>query len=333
LRLALGFNPVMPVSEAVKIGQKAEKLGYESVWFHESLYQRDVVTYLSMILGSTNQLRVGSGVINTFTRHPVVTASTFASLSELSKGRVLLGLGLGSFPTIPKIGQKIFPVSETKPLRRVKEYLDVVRLLWSGEKVSFRGDFYTVEDLQLGLKPDGRIPVYIASLSPKIQKFAGANADGAILSPALTTVETTLQMVSAVKDGERLGGEGKAVDKASYMLTSVDEDHDKAVQTMKGFYFFIYQLAEVIRPEVLESYGVKRDALERVRDAWRRGDLEAARQNVPGGAVDGLTLSGTPDEVKERLSQYLKVGVDLPILMPIGNLDYALESLAPGGWH
>src|SRR5438105_14768238 len=90
VRLARGFNPVMPVSEAVMIGQKAEKLGYESVWFHESLYQRDVVTYLSMILGSTTQLRVGSGVINTFTRHPVVAAATFASLSALSKGRVVL---------------------------------------------------------------------------------------------------------------------------------------------------------------------------------------------------------------------------------------------------
>src|SRR5712692_4766672 len=134
----------MPVSEAVRIGQKAEKLGYESVWFHESLYQRDVVTYLSSILGSTTDLRVGSGVINTFTRHPVVAATTFASLSELSKGRAIMGIGLGSFPTMPKIGQRIFPVTETKPLRRIKEYLEVVRLLWSGEKVSFKGDVFTV---------------------------------------------------------------------------------------------------------------------------------------------------------------------------------------------
>jgi 5,10-methylenetetrahydromethanopterin reductase len=330
MRLAVGFNPVMPVSEAVRIGQRAESLGYESMWLHESLYQRDAVTYLSSILGSTTHLRVGSGVINTFTRHPVVAATTFASLAELSKGRAIMGLGLGSFPTIPKIGQRIFPVSETRPLRRIKEYLDVVRLLWSGEKVSFKGEFFTVEDIQLGLKPESKIPVYIASLSPKTQKFAGANADGAILSPALTTVETTLQMVNSVKDGERSGG--RIVDKASYMMTSVDADHDRAVEAMKGFYFFLYQLAEVIRPEVLETYGVKRDSIEKVKEPWKKGDLAEARKNVPGGAVDGLTVSGTPDEVKERLSQYLKVGIDLPIMMPIGNIDYALDSLAPGGW-
>jgi len=330
MRLAVGFNPVMPVSEAVRIGQKAESLGYESMWLHESLYQRDAVTYLSSILGSTTHLRVGSGVINTFTRHPIVAATTFASLAELSKGRAIMGLGLGSFPTIPKIGQRIFPVSETRPLRRIKEYLDVVRLLWSGEKVSFKGEFFTVEDIQLGLKPESKIPVYIASLSPKTQKFAGANADGAILSPALTTVETTFQMVNSVKDGERSGG--RIVDKASYMMSSVDADHDRAVEAMKGFYFFLYQLAEVIRPEVLETYGVKRDSIEKVKEAWKKGDLAEARKNVSGGAVDGLTVSGTPDEVKERLSQYLKVGIDLAIMMPIGNIDYALDSLAPGGW-
>ena len=77
MRLAVGFNPVMPVSEAVRIGQRAESLGYESMWLHESLYQRDAVTYLSSILGSTTHLRVGSGVINTFTRHPIVAATTF----------------------------------------------------------------------------------------------------------------------------------------------------------------------------------------------------------------------------------------------------------------
>lgn len=331
MRLALGFNPVMPVTEAVKIGQTAEKLGYESMWLHESLYQRDVVSYLSSILGSTTQLKVGSGVMNTFTRHPVVAAASFASLAELSKGRAIMGLGLGSFPTIPKIGHKIFPVTETKPLRRIREYVKIVRLLWSGEKVSFKGEVFSVDDIQLGLKPEHEIPLYLASLSPKTQSFAGANADGVILSPALTTVESTLQMVSSVKDGEQMGN--RTVDKASYMLTSVDESRDAAVETMKGFYFFLYQLAEVVRPEVLESYGVKRDSIERVRDAWRKGDLAEAKQNVPGGAVDGLTLTGTPDEARERISQYLKVGIDLPILMPIGNLDYAMTALAPAGWH
>ncbi len=189
-----------------------------------------------------------------------------------------MGLGLGSFPTIPKIGHKIFPVTETKPLRRVREYVKIVRLLWSGEKVTFKGEVFSVEDIQLGLKPENEIPLYLASLSPKIQSFAGANADGVILSPALTTVESTLQMVSSVKDGEQTGN--RTVDKASYMLTSVDESHDAAVDTMKGFYFFLYQLAEVVRPEVLEDETTACTAAENTLEGARDREVTDIRFRV-----------------------------------------------------
>ncbi len=113
-------------------------MGYESLWFHESLYQRDVVTYLSSILLSTSRIKVASGVLNTFTRHPITVAATFASLSEISGGRAILGLGLGSFPTVPKIGYKIFPVSETRPLKRISEFIQIVNGFW-GERASRSG--------------------------------------------------------------------------------------------------------------------------------------------------------------------------------------------------
>ena len=173
MRLAVGFNPVFPVKEMTKLAVKAEASGYESLWVHESLYQRDVVTYLASILSSTTRLKAASGALNTFTRHPVTTATTFANLAELSDGRAILGLGLGSFPTIPLIGFKIFPASETKPLRRMKEYVRILRAVWSGEKVNFKGSVFTVNDLQLGFKMTHQVPLFLASLFPMTLKFAG----------------------------------------------------------------------------------------------------------------------------------------------------------------
>ena len=93
MRLALGFNPILGIKEATGIAENAERLSYDSLWIHESLFQRDVITYLSAMASSTNRIMLGSGVINTFTRHPVTAAATFATLSELSGGRVTLGLG------------------------------------------------------------------------------------------------------------------------------------------------------------------------------------------------------------------------------------------------
>jgi len=327
MKLGLGFNPVLGIKESVEIAVTAEKLGFDSIWMHESLFQRDVVTYLSAMASATGRIGLGSGVINTFTRHPVTAATTFATLSELSGGRTILGLGLGSFPTIPLIGHAIFPVEKNRPLRRLKEYVRVVRMVWEGERVDFDGEFFTVHNLTMGFKPSRQIPLFIASLSPKTLAFAATVADGVMLSPALNTPWGTGRMVENVKKGEAKRGSG--VERASYMLTSLDPDPRKAAQVVRDYYFFVYQLAEVVRPEVLGPYGVTEEQLTPLREAWKRGDLPEAKRLVPDDAIEALTVTGTGDHAVQRLAEYSKAGVTLPIAMPIGNLPYAMSELAP----
>jgi 5,10-methylenetetrahydromethanopterin reductase len=328
MRLALGFNPIFSAIDGAKTAAKAEALGYDSVWMHESLFQRDIVTYLSSMALSTKRIRLASGVINTFTRHPVTAATTFATLSELADGRVIMGLGLGSFPTVPLIGHKIFPVSETRPLRRIKEYVDVTKRVWSGEKVEFEGKFFRVHNLTLGFKPQSKIPLFIASLSPKTQEFAATAADGVILSPAFNTAWGTERMVENVRRGEER--RGTKVERASYMMASLDPDPEKARATMRDYYFFVYQLSEVVRPEVLAPYGVTEEMLKPMKEAWKKGDVPQAKRLIPEQALEVLTLSGNGDHVADRLGEYQKAGVTLPIVMPVGNVEYAMKELAPG---
>jgi 5,10-methylenetetrahydromethanopterin reductase len=329
MKLALGFNPVLSIQDSKRIAARAEELDYGSVWLHESLFQRDVVTYLSAMASATSKMRLGSGVINTFTRHPVTAATTFATLSELSGGRVTLGLGLGSFPTIPLIGHQIFPVEKTRPLKRLKEYVQVLKMVWDGGKVDFDGEFFTVHNLTLGFKVEQKVPIYIASLSPKTQAFAATVADGVILSPALNTVWGTGRMVDNVKRGE--ARKGKEVERASYMMTSLDQDPKKAAQAVRDFYFFVYQLSEVVPPQVLAPYGVKEDALRAMKQAWKKGDLTEAKRLIPEEAIEALTVTGTRDHALDRLDEYRKAGVTLPIAMPIGNVDFAMAELSPSG--
>jgi len=326
VRLALGFNPILGIKEATSIAENAERLGYDSLWIHESLFQRDVITYLSAMASCTNRIMLGSGVINTFTRHPVTAAATFATLSELSGGRVALGLGLGSFPTIPLIGHQIFPVETNRPLRRIKEYIQVVKLVWEGNKVEFDGEFFRVHNLTLGFKVKEKVPLFVASLSPKTQAFAATVADGVILSPALNSVWGTERMVENVKRGEAKRGE--TVERASYMLTSIDPDPNKAAQVVRDYYFFVYQLSDVVRPEVLAPYGVTEERLRPMKEAWKKGDVPEAKRLIPSEAIEVLTLTGTPDHVAQRLKEYAEAGVTLPIAMPIGDVDYAMEELA-----
>ena len=326
MRLALGFNPVLSLKEAVATASRAEQLGFDSVWMHESLFQRDVVTYLSAMASGTERIRLGSGVINTFTRHPVTAATTFATLSELSGGRVNLGLGVGSFPTIPLIGHQIFPVKENRPLRRLREYVEVVKAVWGGEKVDYDGEFFHVHNLTMGFKNGARVPVFIASLTPRTQTFAATVADGVILSPALNTAWGTGRMAANVERGE--SRTGRKVERASYMLTSLDPDPEKAALAVREYYFFVYQLAEVVRPEVLAPHGVTEESLKPMKEAWKRGDVPEAKRLVPEEAIEALTITGTGDHAAGRLKEYAEAGVTLPIAMPIGNLRYAMDELS-----
>jgi 5,10-methylenetetrahydromethanopterin reductase len=328
MKLALGFNPVLPLKAAAAVAAKAEASGYDSVWMHESLFQRDVVTYISAMAAATNRIRIGSGVMNTFTRHPVTAATTFATLSELSGGRVVLGLGLGSFPTVPLLGYDVFPVDRTKPLRRIKEYVEVVRAVWKGGRVEFEGEFFKVHNLTLGFELKAPVPVFVASLSPKTLAFAGREADGAILSPALNTVRGTERMVANVKAGE--SARGRTVERASYLLTSLDPDQKKARDAVRDYYFFVFQLSDVVKPEALEPYGVSEKMLKPMKEAYRRGDIAEAKRLVPEAAVEALTVVGNADHAAERINEYVKAGVTLPILMPIGNVDHAVDAMAPG---
>lgn len=328
MRLALGFNPVLSSTEVGKVAADAEALGYDSIFMHESLFQRDIITYLSAMATATKKIRVGSGVINTFTRHPVTAAATFATLSELSGGRVVFGLGLGSFPTVPLIGQQIFPVEKTKPLRRIKEYVQVVKSVWTGQKVEFEGEFFKVHNLTLGFQLKAQIPLFIASLSPKTLAYAATVADGVILSPAFNTPWGTERMIQHVKKGEAMKG-GK-VERSSYMMASVDPKPEKSRQVMRDYYFFAYQLSEVVRPDVLAPYGVTAEMLNPMKEAWKKGDVAEAKRLIPEAAIEALAICGTADRALDRVKEYVKAGVTLPILMPIGNVPYAMKELAPG---
>jgi hypothetical protein len=112
------------------------------------------------------------------------------------------------------------------------------------------------------------------------------------------------------------------------MLTSLDPDPAKAVQAVRDYYFFVYQLAEVVRPEVLAPYGIKEEQLAPMKEAWKKGDMAQAKSLIPGDAIEALTITGTGSHASERLKEYENAGVTLAIPMPIGNVGYAMQELA-----
>ncbi|MBI2938318.1 MAG: LLM class flavin-dependent oxidoreductase [Thaumarchaeota archaeon] len=326
-RIALGFNLTAPIEATINYAQKAEELGYESFWVHDSYFFRDAVSYLSGIALHTKQIKLGSACVNTVTRHPMLTAMTFATLDEISHQRMILGIGLGGFPWIPKLGYKLFPFNETKPKLRLKESIHIIRALLHGDNLNFKGQFYTVEDIGLQVVPKREIPIYIASWGQETLKMAVGIAEGVVISPGVNTVEWVRNMNRHVEECEEK--QGRKIDHASYILCSVADKQEDAVSAMKKYPFIIYQIADVLKPEVFKPYGVSEEHLHAVREAWRKHDMAAAAAAIPDEAITAVTLTGSPDQVLDGLEYYRKAGVELPIITPIGDVPKAIQTFAP----
>jgi 5,10-methylenetetrahydromethanopterin reductase len=318
-RIGIGFNPSITSEESAEYAQMAEHSGYDSFWVHEQPFIRDAISLLCSGITATTRIKIGSGCISVVTRHPLLAASTFVSLNSMSHDRVVMGVGLGGFPWLPKIGVKVFPVAETHPMKRITEYLTIVKALLNGDSVTLHGEFFEVNDIKLDTKPAVPPRLYLAAFGARLLEMAPNLVQGVIISPALMTPRVTNQKV------QRIHGRD-TIDIASYVLTTVSKDLARAKQLMKSYYFLIYQVAEVIRPEVLEPYDVHENDLVEVKKAWQKKDLVAAGKTMPDEILDALTLTGKTDHCLDRLREYRKAGVQLPIIMPIGDIKSTIEA-------
>jgi len=324
-RIAIGFNPTISGKEAAGYAQAAEAQGYESLWVHEHPFIKDAVSLLSSAISATSRIKLGSGCVSVVTRHPLLATTTFLSLNDISGGRVIMGIGLGGFPWLPKLGVNVFPTRETRPLKRIREFLRITNGLLNGDTVTLDGEFFKVHDIKLETKPSRKFPIYLAAFGPLSLRMAAKFVSGVIISPALMTPEVTGEKVKFVRQGE---SGGKRVDVASYILTAVSSDVQQARKLMKSYYFLQYQVAEVLKPDIFEIYGLKEKDLEPIKEAWRKRDLTAAAEVMPDAVVDALTLTGSVEHCVERLKDYRKAGVELPIIMPIGDINAAVRAFA-----
>jgi len=143
-RLAIGLLAYPSLGELAAVARSAERQGFAAAFMAETQIRRDAVTALAAMLLATTRLRVGSAAVNVFTRGAALLAVTWATLAEAGRGRAVLGLGVGSASTLAQQG---FEVS--RPIGRLREYTEAIRLLWTGEEVSYQGTSVTLRAAQL----------------------------------------------------------------------------------------------------------------------------------------------------------------------------------------
>jgi 5,10-methylenetetrahydromethanopterin reductase len=324
--LLLAGAPAIP--EMVEIARRAEANGFESVWVAETRLTRDAFVPMAAIAQATSTLRVASGIVNTYTRNPVVLAISFLGLEELAPGRITLGLGTGSPTVLAPQG-----VPFERPLTRLREYCEVLPPLMCGEEVTYDGRFVTlagarIEDLLMpesgGPRPD--MPLVIGATGPRALEYSGSVADGVLMNVCLPTeyVASRLELVAA---GAAAGG--RTLDDLEIgMGILVSPDADSATGKDRARTFIALYLSAM--PNIAKETGLPEAEVTAIRSAFHADGLPAAARLVSDAVVDRLAAAGTPDECRARLEAYQAAGVGTIVMTPVpGTMDAVLEQLRP----
>src|SRR5712691_6141780 len=291
------------VRETVEWAQRAEALGLDAVWVHDSYFERDAVTYLSAIAHQTSRIQVGAGALNPYTRHAVVVAMTLSALDDLAERRVALALGSG----LPlRLSQMAIPFDDTVAI-------DQIRSLWRGERLVLNDK---VPPIQPMFQPTHRIPIYIAAYRTPFLDLCGEKADGYLARPAESLPAFSKMHERVLATAAAHGRPADAIDFRGYLLCLFDSSRQEAVNRAKREPFVIYMIS------VLSDISMKRAGFDpalrsQIATAWRAEDYHRAGELIPDELLDAFILCGTVNEVAARASAYHDAGMDVPLLQPI----------------
>ena len=330
--IGFGFLDRPSVAEQVRLAQKAEALGYDSLWVTETRLARDAFSVLGAMAATTRRIRLGTGIVNSWTRGPALMAMSFATLSNLAPGRIEAGLGAYWDPLAWKQG-----IERARPVAQMREYVGVLRrLLALEEGVTFEGEFVQVRDLTLDLgHGDPRVPpevgIYLGPTGPRMMELAGEVADGALINGILPPAYTRRSLERMAAGARRAGRSLDDLEKLQLVNVSMDRDPEKARFDAKRL--VTQYLGQ--QPHFAKALDYPADGLAEIRavmGGWppRPGGVEEAMDLVDDTLVDDLIAHGTPEECVTSAERWRREGLDQLVLIPLSrNYDEILEVFAP----
>lgn len=316
-RVALYLQDAHPIQDGIKYVQYAEQRGFEAVWQAESRLVRDAIVPMAAFAATTEHIKVGSGVINNWTRNAALIAATFLTLDDLAPDRILLGIGAWWDPLASNVG-----INRAKPVLAMREVITVVRRLLAAEQVTFSGEFVNVRDIQLdvvhGRKGPRNVPIYIGATGMQMMELAGEIADGVVLN-YLVPPTYGAEAMEHLEIGAKKAGRGvEDIDRPQLVVCSMDNDRKKALDGARKL--VTQYLAQ--QPHFAKAIGAGDDIVSRIKSVlgWPATEeqIEEAMQFVPDEMVQLVAAAGSPDECRAKVQEYLDAGATCPILYPLG---------------
>lgn len=317
------FGSLLPIpavgpNSLIKAAQSLERNNFDSVWAadHLLMLPRGTVSeawsILSALTQVTESIELGSCVSDPHRKNPAVFAQILATVDRLSNGRINLGIGPGESMSLKPLN-----IDCEKPVTKTVETIEIIRRLLSGERFSFNGEFWNLENTFLQIEPEkDKIPIYFGANGPKTRQITGKMAEGWI--PMGENVELYEEHIKDVKEGAKKEGRDlEDIDKALYIYTAVAEDRDDAKEALKPHRPYITHINKIKEAgydiDVPEADYFRMEATKEAEEKFQE-----MGKNIPLEIAAEFSIAGTLEDCIEKIERYIEAGVNHFILINVG---------------
>ena len=299
MRIACSLGSLLSVEEVLHCSKSLSNSKIDSIWIPETWGMENFST-MSAVASNTESQKIGSSIINIYSRSPSTIAMGAATVDILSKGRLILGLGTSSMPIVEDFHGDKF----SNPVQRMKEYVEIIRLALSKKQMNYSGKIFQLNNFTLLIEPKRKsIPIYLAAINEKMVNLTWEIADGVIfyLRPLEEIKKTITKMQSK-----------KRIDVACQIITCISEDSEIAILRAKKTLAFYISVGNIYR-EFLSKNGFQNET-NNIFDEFKKSGFKSNHELVTEKMLNSLCIAGNPNESKKQLQKFRDSGVDLPII-------------------
>ena len=306
MRIACSLGSLLSVEEVLQCTELVSKTKIDSIWIPET-WGMENFSMLGAVANNTNTQKIGSSIINIYSRSPSTIAMGSATIDTLSNGRLILGLGTSSVPIVEDFHGEKFE----NPVQRMREYVEIIRLSLTKKQINYSGKIFNLKNFTLLIDPKRKsIPIYLAAINEKMVNLCWEIADGVIfyLRP-LDEMKKTISKMQSQKN----------IDVACQIITCISNDSEEAIQRAKKTIAFYVSVGKIYR-DFLANNGFKNET-NNIFEEFKKSGFKSNHELVTDSMLNSLCISGSPEEAKIQLEKFRNTGIDLPIIQfnPIGN--------------
>jgi alkanesulfonate monooxygenase SsuD/methylene tetrahydromethanopterin reductase-like flavin-dependent oxidoreductase (luciferase family) len=318
----IAYNPgsLLTMGEVLSFAKRADKnKRIHSLWIPES-WGREAFASLGAMSQATRSVKLGSAIINIYSRTPATIAMAASTLDMLSQNRTIIGLGAST----PAIVEDFHGLEFAKPVARMREYIECIRAMIKGDKVNYDGKYVKARGFKLLYKPQReRIPIFVACVNSNMVSLASDLADGVLLylRPMRELKETVMRIKLATRHN-------KSFEIGCILICAVStrEPEKARARAAKTLAFYV-SVGKYYR-NFLSENGFRKET-EQIANEYVQNGLEAASRMVPRTMLDSLTVCGTADECLKSISRFMSTGITLPIIQvnPVGGAESSIREI------